>query len=127
MGQTLHLDANQRLAMQGLDNVMELQRMDEAGLIRRLEEEEKGQKVLATIDIDIAVEKAQKQKELALMKADYEEDVAELMNNSQLEVQDLNNQRDSVTREVEAKTGKEKMNFLPMLGCTAGLRSLKRS
>jgi len=110
--QTLHLDANQRLAMQGLDNVMELQRMDEAGLIRRLEEEEKGQKVLATIDIDIAVEKAQKQKELALMKAKYEEDVAELMNNSQLEVQDLNNQRDSVTREVEAKTGKEKNELL---------------
>jgi len=112
LSQTLHLDANQRLAMQGLDNVMELQKMDEEGLIRRLEEEETGQKVLAAIDIDIAVLRSTNTKDLALMRAEYEETTQGLMNDAQLEVQDLNNQRDSVTREVEAKTGKEKNELL---------------
>jgi len=107
-----HLEADQRLKLQGLDNTMELKKLQEEGQIRRLEEEEKGQKVLSAIDIGISEIRFTSKKELALARAEYEETVQEMLNDAQLEVQDLNNQRDTVTREVEAQTGKEKNDIM---------------
>jgi len=107
-----HLEADQNLKMQGLDNIMELKKITENGQILRIEEEEKGMTILARIDIEIAETKATSKKDLALAKAKYEEEVQEMLNDAQLEVQDLNNQRDSVTREVEAQTGKDKNDIL---------------
>lgn len=109
--QTKHLEAEQGLKLQGLDNMMELERLQEEARVERLKVEEEGATQLAEIDIEITGILSKSSKACAASKAEYEEKVQELVNDAELEVVDLNNQRDSVTREVKSVLQKEKIEI----------------
>merc|ERR1719221_228523 len=109
--QTLQLNAQQALKMQELDNVMELARLKEEATCERLGITEEGANKLAQIDIEITDITSQNSKECAALRAEYEEKVQELMNDAELEVVDLNNVRDRVSREVQARVAKEEVDI----------------
>lgn len=97
--------------MQELDNVMELARLKEEAAVERLGIQEEGANKLAQIDIEITDITSQNSKQCAAIRAEYEEKVQELMNDAELEVVDLNNVRDRVSREVQARVAKEMVDI----------------
>jgi len=107
LSQTAHLEAAQQITMQGMENQEEIIKMTEIGKIEQLGVIEQGDNFRSKIEIEITEVNARNKKELSLTKAKYEEEVSNLVNDAELEVQDLNNQRDTVARESESRTAKE--------------------
>lgn len=105
--QTNEAKGEQELRIQGLANNMAIDRLKQEANVENLKEKEKGETELVELTMSITDINSRSSKEVAATKAEYEEEVQKILNDAELEVADLNNQRDTVMRDMEARVAKE--------------------